>query len=307
MKTAPTRLRELDAFRDAFAAEKADAGRGELSDLRARLLEEAAKAPPPSTATPRALRFAGGTAVVLVGAALLAPRLDSPVEPEAPVTEAAVAEVTVAEVAEPVAAPTLLVDPAVPSAVRRPEQTQVEPTEAESRAKARRTAKSERPTRRAKVPVPQAEPPDQSPPEAVTPEKIETVAVEAPIPTPAVSSLAAELEAYDQAKLALDERRWALAAERLRGYLGAFPSGRLRIEARLDLVEALVRGERPAEALEIAEQLLADRSARRHHAELRQLAVQLAVRQGECERAEVAADGASDLLELVQKCENGGG
>ena len=118
--------------------------------------------------------------------------------------------------------------------------------------------------------------------------------------------LAGELAAYDRAQAAMARRAWDEAAEAYRRYLEAWTRGRLRPEAQLDRLEALVRGGRVGRAAELATRLLDDAGVEAHHVELRRLAVDLRVREGACEAARALAEGDSELLDAAQRCEEGG-
>lgn len=126
------------------------------------------------------------------------------------------------------------------------------------------------------------------------------------------SDLAADLDAYDRAREAMEAEDWPEAARRLDAYLAAFPNGRLRLEAELDRVEALTRSGLTAAAADAAERLLGMPIASGRRPELLRLAIQLRVKLGACEHArdllgsgsESDIDVVSGLLDLVEKCNN---
>jgi hypothetical protein len=124
----------------------------------------------------------------------------------------------------------------------------------------------------------------------------------------APSNLAQDLADYDRGRAALDAGALEDAARALRAYLERHPRGRLRLEARLDLLEALVQLERPREALPLAEALLEDPAAAHRRPELSRLVVELRVAVGDCSGARaLAREGPPALLRSAQKCEDGGG
>ena len=96
----------------------------------------------------------------------------------------------------------------------------------------------------------------------------------------------------------------AAPVRQFRTYIEAWPRGRLRLEAELNLVDALVRLGRDAESLEVVERLVRDPQARARRAELRSLGVRLKVNVGDCAGARTwILDDDPRLLAAVQRCE----
>lgn len=121
--------------------------------------------------------------------------------------------------------------------------------------------------------------------------------------------LAADLSEYDNARRALESGDLDKAVERLTRYLERRPLGRLRLEAKLNLVEAFVLQERHEKAVDLAEDLLEAREAEARHDELRAVIVTGLSILGDCRRAQRFLSSRSHpaLLEAVKKCEDGGG
>lgn len=123
-----------------------------------------------------------------------------------------------------------------------------------------------------------------------------------------VDDLAADLADYDAGRAALREGDDSEAIALLSAYLKKHPSGRLRVEAKLDLIEVLVKLDRSSEALPLAESLIDDPNASDRRIELVNLVVELRMAEGDCAGAQtLARERAPQLLESVQKCEDGGG
>ncbi len=97
--------------------------------------------------------------------------------------------------------------------------------------------------------------------------------------------LQAELADYDAARGAADERRWDDARGLYRRYLERWPEGRLREEARLGLLTALVHAGQPEEVERMAARMLANPQLAHRHAEIRIVRAEALVRLRRCAEA----------------------
>lgn len=105
------------------------------------------------------------------------------------------------------------------------------------------------------------------------------------------SGLQAELDDYNRALDAAESGLWPEARERYAAYLQAWPSGRLRTEATLGLLGALVRSERPTEAEALAARLLTDATYRQRSSDIRLLRAEALVELHRCDEALASLEG----------------
>ncbi|MCB9670558.1 MAG: hypothetical protein H6736_09045 [Alphaproteobacteria bacterium] len=258
----PRRLREDPELRQAFEDERLALGPHDLAALRARVV---AGSPVPATPSgPRWPTLVGisGLTAALVSVALWAILPSGPVIPPPQSTPAP---------------PVLLVgEPRMPTRVAVPGVDTEDPVEPDLPAPAPVVAPVEVGTVQAPEPV----------------ETVETPAVPEPAPvdhglrmTAPRADLQAELEDYNRALDAASASRWSEARERYAAYLEAWPSGRLRDEAQLGLLGALVRSDRPGEAESLATRLLADPALARRAEDIRLLRAEALVELDRCDDA----------------------
>lgn len=325
---APPRLREDPSFRDAFRAEGAELEAVDLSDLRARVLSG-------STSGGAGLLGPGiALGLALAGVALsigfwAATSRDAPVPRDVPTVTRGTSDPLPSEPRVEVSAPAQT-DAAGDSGATREEATGpgrpvMRYDDAEEAGVRPQAASSSRVRSGAQIPSgPKRRPVRRGP--AILPEQegaeasthgAEAVPTRKPLapaaeggaeatPAAAPGSLADDLADYDAAREAVREGSWDLAIDRLEFYLARHPQGRLRLEARLDLVEALVRRGRPEEALSHAESLLRDPTSDPRRAELIEIVVSLRSAVGDCDGAyALLPQSDADLREVVRACREG--
>ncbi len=145
-----------------------------------------------------------------------------------------------------------------------------------------------------------------SPPEPASPPTPERPARRVETSSTASSSLVDETRRYERAEAALRDGRPAVAIDQLRGYLKVYPSGSLRGEVRLTLLEALFAAERFRDARDLAAGLVADAELADRRGEIVRLLIRSRVQLGECDAAarDLAAvrDAAPALIKAVAQC-----
>lgn len=266
----PRRLRDDPAFREltqgALDDEPLALGPYDVSGLRDKVLRGEVPPPPPATG-PSWTTLVGisGLTAALVSAALWAfVPMTSVVPPLRPTP--APSDLHVGEPLRP--------ERAVVSEVGPPPQVAVPPVqEAPSPAPVQVLPTPD-------LPAPAAPP---APIVAPAPEPIAPVKVlEVPPPR---GGLQAELTDYNRALDAAEASRWAEARERYAAYLESWPDGRLRSEAQLGLLSALVRSERPEEAEALARQMLQSPAMVGRRTEIRLLEAEALVELQRCDEA----------------------
>ena len=133
-------------------------------------------------------------------------------------------------------------------------------------------------------------------PVAVEPVAVEPVAEPAPEPTieaPApTSTLEAQLALYEQGKQKLRGGDLSGAIALFEQYKRDYPSGELRLEADVSLLEALVRAGKLAKADAQAKRLLARGSLGSRRAEILRVRGEVQARRGACDAAEATLQAA---------------
>lgn len=262
MNPAPPRLRHEPRYQRAFEAERA-AVEPDLARLRARVLEEAA-ATPVSSSSGWALPAASASLLLVVGAALLmaearphpqlpeplgaaeppvfvveaAQPIDEPVEPNAKTPHgrdrpgiATLRAPSASRKAPPIGASPI--EPATPGGLGETDGTKVGPSASSSASTSEETTENE-PTAALASP-------------ALGGNEARATGLD---------DLAADLEAYEEARTQLEAKDYEAARRSLTRYLETHPHGRLRLEAELDLLSCLVLLEDRDQALNLAHRLL---------------------------------------------------
>jgi hypothetical protein len=144
------------------------------------------------------------------------------------------------------------------------------------------------------APEPAVVPEKVGPPEPVAPPPAEVPTKTAPPEGEdrrGAGGLQAELADYNRALDAAEAGRWSEARERYQAYLDQWPVGRLRTEATLGLLGALVRSERPGKAESLAERLLIDPAFSHRRDDIRLLRAEALVELDLCDEALDLIDG----------------
>lgn len=268
----PRRLRDDPAFRDltqgALDDEPLALGPHDLDRLRAQIV---AGGPPPLAPRWPSLIGISGLTASLVSLALWVTLPSSPVLPSPPTSTPELPMLGVGELRTAVRTVSPGVDPEVQAA-----PVPVEPSPAPQLQIA------EVPPEPVIAPVPV--------PVAVQPEPITAPPAHGLVVRTPQGDLQAELEDYNLALEASDSARWAEARERYLAYLERWPEGRLLDEARLGLLAALVRSDRPAEAEDLATDLLRDARLAHHTEAIRLLRAEALVQLDLCDEALLAID-----------------
>ena len=301
MRPFPRRLREDPRFRPALEAEARDVASLDLGPLRARIVESRPWTGP-DTGTgvggPAAASAGGGALMSTAAAIAIAFAIQLDVRKGVDATHPAPALPTLADNPEPDRGEVLGLDV---DHDHEGGDSNYEGGDSNPRLHQTKAKRGAHRMRRDVTPVPRATLGKRSGrAREARPEPQKT----RPRPRVDANSFEKDLAAYDRAHAAFSEGRLSEAVRQFRTYIEARPRGRLRLEAELNLVDALVRLGRDAESLKVVERLVSDPQARARRAELRSLGVRLKVNVGDCAGARTwILDDDPRLLAAVQRCE----